>query len=299
MSMKKWVYVVFLAAVLLFIGCESDEEADEEVDEEKEYNSQNYTVQMFNNLKELNEVVAWSTDPVGEQFWDVFGKFRHLYDLTDDENKLLGRWYTFIEGGEGPTRYFFPNKLFIGRVSTHTYAYKQRPEVVIDNMYGVWGIEDGKVMVTIYGYTKYNTKEDRDGHRGYDKCEPYRVEIININAVNPIGYTVAAFNYLPLPAELKPQVIRLKLRPLDRELKKAQYARHVVSYGGIDPDWRDYGAFNYFPAMALRKLSGEELVKSRDLMREVFKDFRRRIIIDISDYGGLSKQFPDDFPKLK
>jgi hypothetical protein len=284
MKRRSTILGLLLAVGLLMIACTV----------EMKYNLQPYEVKKV-SLEELKEFAFGHTTPIGEWFWDTFNKFRQMYALSDDEDKLLGRWESFEDWGTTPGYSFFPNKLFVGDVFTYYYALKTRPNARLVNVIGTWEIKNGKVTVAIYGCLFETHREGFGYDYEYQTCKPYDVNVIKIGHVDPIGYTLRAFKYMPLPKELKNDLVKGKV--LFSDLKRQQSARylsdlHVITNYNF-PDY-SYYHFNFFPAMALRNLTGKEIAQSPGLLMEVFKGFQ----FGSYSYHDLSMEFPKEFPEL-
>jgi len=275
--------VFILVILLLFVTCFYNEE--------KEYNNQRYLIHRYTLAEIQKASINISINPVGEQFWSVFGKFQNEYTLTDNENELLGKWMAFKKWGTMPIFYFFPNKLFIGDINIYDYVFKDKKENKLDKMIGEWFIINDKVNVVIYGYLN-KIVNDQNTVFEYNICTPYNIELINTDAIDPFGYTRKAFYYLPLPRELRRKVEKQKMEN-SRELIRDQSAR-FLSVFPTSPVSRGYGFFNFFPSMSLRKLTGKEIAKSPELLMDIFENFK----INIWSYQRLSIENPEKFPEL-
>jgi hypothetical protein len=279
----KYLIIWGIAAALVLSTCAG---------EEKAYNEQAYTVEKY-TLEKLQRFQD-GLDPIGENFWDIFKRYESQYSLSDDENKLLGDWASFKEWGTFPRLSFFPNRLFIADINMYNFVLRKNSTAAINQIMGEWYISDDRVKVTIYGYIVWE-KEKKVYE--YALCAPYEVDLINIQDVDPIGYTLKAFNYISVPEEIKK--IAKKTRSTYPKLKKDQSARHLSSIdiftdsGGPE---HDYGLFNFFPVMAKRKLSGRQIARSPELVMEVFKNFEFNEVY--WSYEKLSEKFPEEFPEL-
>jgi hypothetical protein len=100
----------------------------------------------------------------------------------------------------------------------------------------------------------------------YFSVAPYEVELININDVDPGGYTRKPFNPYILPEELRSQIII----PSEAR-KKVVMVRSIYNIGVITRSGRPEKNYRYLsiaPEMAAENLSGLDIVTDPALMEK-------------------------------
>jgi hypothetical protein len=121
----------------------------------------------------------------------------------------------------------------------------------------------------MYRFRSSSRPTDTSGRNlEYFSITPYEVELININDVDPGGYTRKPFNRFILPAELRSQInipSRAKKRVI---MVRTIYSIHVITNSGR-PE-KNYGYLSIVPEMAAENLSGLDIVSDPVLVEKFF-----------------------------
>jgi hypothetical protein len=205
-------------------------------------------------------------NPLGTHFWEEFGDLKDKYNLTDTESKMLGAW-SGLEKNIARSFYFYPNGLFMVGFGTH--KYKNKENRYLAEGYGIWEVRNDKLVVTMYRFQSSSRRTETSGRNlEYFSVTPYEAELININDVDPDGYTRKPFKYFILPAEL-----RSKIDVPSDVREKTVMVRSIYSILVItNSRWpkKDYGYLSIVPEMAAENLSGLDIVTNPALVEKFF-----------------------------
>jgi hypothetical protein len=220
-------------------------------------------------LEELKKAV--NGDSMGVLFWDEFPELEAQYALSPQESALLGDWcYRFedsmkiIYNGYN----FFPNKLFILGFGDQSYKLKDRDEIFLDKAVGTWEVINDRVRIKIYAIiTEDKTISDYRLGKELLEIEPYEIDLININHIDPIGYTRRPINKEVLSGELKKLVDINNEEKVYDLLARSIYVWFFITQSG-QPE-KNYLCFEIVPEMAERNLSGLEVATNPGLIKEL------------------------------
>lgn len=207
----------------------------------------------YKQLQEFTDVL----NPLGTYFWDEFISLKGKYQLTVNESMILGRWNGF-DKTSGCSYQFFPNKLVIANVKGHDF--KDNPNISLGTLVGTWSIENSILEMTVFGYYTFGGTT-----RKYIKCTQYKINIVDISDIDPIGYSKK-----PMAIILIPEELRDKLDPSTMRFKPVRLARSLVSYNPLKEGDVTYGYFNHVEEMARRNLTGEQIANNPELVYEFF-----------------------------
>jgi hypothetical protein len=199
--------------------------------------------------------------PLGTPFWDEFGGLRDKYKLTDTESKILGEW-NGLETNITRSFYFYPNGFFMVGLGSH--YYKNNRNRYLSQGYGVWEVRGNILVVTMYSfYSDFRKTETSGRNPEFFTVKPYEVKLINMNDVDPGGYTRKPFERFILPEELRP---RIHIPPEARKkaiMVRSIYTIHVITNSG-KPE-KNYGFLKVVPEMAAKDLSGLDIAANPEL----------------------------------
>jgi hypothetical protein len=224
--------------------------------------------------EELQEMFYDSLTPVGAYFWDDFGRYRNLYNLSDEESMILGNWHSY----GGGAYHFFPNHLFVFRGFC---SFKDDPAKLLEVVMGTWTIRGNAVYIRIYGVDISTGREeyfyDTAATHEYTTVEPYDVKLINIRDIHPNGYITKPFTGIKIPGFLRGK-LQTK-RPLgtgkieDDNIPKGLYAlRTLYTIHPISDTGKRhaYGFFSLLPLMVKDGVSGLDIVTNPALVDKYF-----------------------------
>jgi hypothetical protein len=198
-------------------------------------------------------------NPLGTYFWDEFEDLEEKYALSDEESMILGAWNGF-EKQSAVKYYFYPNKLFFAYFRGHAYLSSQKK--YLGQLFGVWYIENEKLLVRIMGIQTFEEEFC------YQAIEPYISEVISISDIDPIGYTRKPMAIIKIPED-----IRKQLDPKTMRYKPVRMARSLYSINPLSKENSvSYGYFKHVEEMARRNLTGEQIANSPELVNEFFGD---------------------------
>jgi hypothetical protein len=219
-------------------------------------------------LEELKK--AANDDSTGVWFWDEFPDLEAQYALSPQESALLGDWFYSFDYSEQIIYngyYFFPNKLFLLDFESKIYKVRNRDAVFLNRAIGIWEVINDRVKIKIYAIiTKNESIRDYRMSKELLEIDPYEIDFININDIDPIGYTRRPINKEVLSGELK--------RLVDINGEKKVYdllARNIYLWDFVSPNGsgKDYGHFEIVPEMAERNLSGLDVATNPELIKEL------------------------------
>jgi hypothetical protein len=220
--------------------------------------------------RELQETMSDPAIVAGVYFWDEFGQYRDLYNLSEEESMLLGRWYTY----GGGTYYFFPNRLFV--FCGPLRRFKDDPARLLEGVLGTWSIKRNTVYVRIFGVDVSTGKEasffDTAAKHEYLMIDPYDQKIIDIREIHPNGYAKKFFNNdIEVPKSLKEKLIHNRPSELPRKRSEGIPA----GIGAVRYIYRSelntsYGFLRLVPHMAEDNVSGMDIVTNPALFDEYF-----------------------------
>lgn len=124
---------------------------------------------------------------------------------------------------------------------------------------GIWFINNGILNVKIIG-NLYWEKESI-----YRFCGLTESQLINIEDIDPIGYTKTPMVLVTIPEDIRKQLSKKILKQ-----KSVRMARSLVSYNPFKEGDVSYGYFKYVEEMARENLSGEEIANSPELVHRFF-----------------------------
>jgi hypothetical protein len=208
--------------------------------------------------------------PMGTYFWDEFKDLEMQYGLTEEESKLLGKWVN-LTCETGPIYFyyaFFPNKLFVLSFPFEGFQVRGSNEKYFNKAVGTWELVDAIVRVTIYAVIVDDKKID-DWLKRKEILfveQPYSIDVINIDDIDPMGYTKRSVNDTVLSRELRKKVVVKEKNKTTNLLMRNVYSTDVITNTG-KPE-KNYGYFTKVPEMAQKKLSGMDIVSSPKLIEE-------------------------------
>ena len=205
----------------------------------------------YEQLQKFTDVL----NPLGTYFWDEFPELKAKYNLSNEESMILGAW-SGLEQPSVATYWFFPNKLFY---MLREVYYPHGKKKYMGALIGIWFINNGILNVKIIG-NLYWEKESI-----YKFCEPTESQLINVEGIDPIGYTKT-----PMALATIPENIRKQLSKKTFKQKPVRMARSLVSYNPLKEGDFSYGYFKYVEEMARENLSGEEIANSPELVHRFF-----------------------------
>jgi hypothetical protein len=230
-------------------------------------------------IKEFEEFKEYYDDglsPIGTYFWEEFSDIEQKYNLTHNENKLLGEWMNMsTETGDKNNRYiFFPNKLFILYFSYNNFQIIDTEKKYFSKAIGTWEIANDMVRITVYSIiTKDETKDIINSYSDNKEYfiieQPYTVDFINIHEIDERGFTKRQINDAILSKELQRKVRTINFGKTNRLYARTVYvlsplARDTLT-GGL---MKLYGYFEIVPDMAQENISGFELVTTPELIEK-------------------------------
>jgi hypothetical protein len=275
--MKKMGLCLLVAAVLLSCGkakgneetaapaaadmAEKHEEAYDTPAQPDKGESVHYT------RKELNE--KFNPDglfPLGVYFWDEFGFLKSLYDSSEAESEILGRWGGFDVDWTLFNNYygFYPNKLFIVFFQPRDYCFYAARDIYLDMGLGVWEIENNKVVARLYCFV---SEKHRTEIKNIIPITPYRFEVIDMEYIDPAGYSRRPFNRFKLPVELEDRI-----KVSDNVKNEYLMVRRVYGINTLSND-KNYLQFDGVPDMAREGVSGLDIVQSPELIKKYLWNF--------------------------
>jgi hypothetical protein len=211
-------------------------------------------------------------DSIGVNFWDEFNAYEFQYNLTPDESMLLGKWYAIDTNDVFNSYSFFPNKFFILYFNYENYKVKDRDEVYFEKALGTWKIDRGVVTIKIYAViTRNHLIDDMVAGRDLFFVEPYEIDFINSNDLDPTGYTRRPVNAKILSKELQKMVEVKKPNKTSNRMVRNIYAMDYITNTGR-PE-KNYGYFSIIPELARENISGQDLVTSPELIRRYIFPF--------------------------
>src|SRR4030042_5096538 len=181
--MKKY-RLMAIVLMLIFSACIQDADADSE---------KIRTADELFRFKEKNFVPNHS-------FYDEFPEYKNVYKFNQNDEEIIGPWSSLAdEKKESLFSYiFYPNNLFIG----NTFISTKRENTYLSIIIGLWSVENDILVATIYTFQYVEIKGESRIY-SYEDCKPYRVELININDLDSIGYSRRAFKELSLPENVR------------------------------------------------------------------------------------------------
>ena len=99
----------------------------------------------------------------------------------------------------------------------------------------------------------------------YRFCGPTESQLINIEDIDPIGYTKTPMALVTIPEDIRKQLSKKTLKQ-----KSVRMVRSLVSYNPLKEGDVSYGYFKYVREMARENLSGEEIANSPELVHRFF-----------------------------
>jgi hypothetical protein len=244
--MKEKLAVIGLLLLFFLGGCDLQEE-------------------IIYTLDDLRE--ASSGESIGVSFWDEFNDYKTQYSLTPDESMLLGEWYGIGIQDVFNSYSFFPNKFFILYFNYENYKVQNTDETYFGKALGTWEIDNNTVTIKIYTIiTRNHLIRDRIAGRDLFFVEPYEIDVININDVDPIGYTRRPINADILSRELQKMVEIKEPNRTKNLFMRSIYSMDYVTSSG-KPE-KNYDYFNIVPELAKENIPGLDLATDPDLIRK-------------------------------
>jgi hypothetical protein len=220
-------------------------------------------------LEELKK--AAESDSTGAWFWDEFPDLEERYDLSPQESALLGDWcYNFEDSTHIIYHgyYFFPNKLFILNFGPQNYKIKNSDTIFLNKAVGTWEVINNRVSIKIYTIiTRNDAISDYRSNKELFEIEPYEIDFIDINDIDPIGYTKRPINKEVLSGELKRLVDINREKKVYDILVRDIYSWDFITRSGL-PE-KNYGYLKITPEMAERNLSGLDVATNPELIEEL------------------------------
>jgi hypothetical protein len=159
-------------------------------------------------------------------------KFKDIYNLDAEESEILGRWRAVGFKYFTNVYYFYPNKLFITYLPLKDYSFTGK-KWYLGKGIGVWELRNGKIIATIYSFTKEN-----DNEKELIPVAPYEIEIVDIKYINSAGYSEKSFNTFELPPELI-----TKVTPPENSDGEYFWVRMLYFINTVGPSTKNYGYF--------------------------------------------------------
>jgi hypothetical protein len=202
---------------------------------------------------------------MGVYFWDEFNDLEALYNLTENESKLLGKWMNITYKNLSNNYYtFYPNKLFILGFFYENIQITDAEKMYFNKAVGTWEIAGGIVRITIYAIVTADRKLDWRNNKGVFFVEnPYTVDFININNIGREGFTKRPINDTVLSEELKQMVTVIKPNRTNN-----LYARNVYTINLVPPLGKNYNYFRIVPDLARENLTGLEVATNPELIEK-------------------------------
>ena len=209
--------------------------------------------------------------PMGTYFWDEFKDLKVQYGLTEEESKVLGKWVNLIHTYEDivyNSYAFFPNKLFVLSFSFKNFQITGSEEKYFNKAIGIWELIGDKVRITIHAILVENAKinDERKNKEILFIERPYSIDVININDIDPIGYTKQSINDTILSKELRNMVVIKEKNKTKNLLMRNVYFMNVITNSGKME--KNYGYFTRVPEMAQKNLSGMDIATSPELIEK-------------------------------
>jgi hypothetical protein len=225
-----------------------------------------YTLEEFQEL--TREFTDDSLYPMGTYFWDEFKELEAQYRFSQSESKLLGKWVNLtVETGPIYVYYnFFPNKLFVLRFCLENFEVANSEAKYFDKAIGTWELAGDTVRITIYAIIIEDTSVD-DNRKNKEILfveQPYSIDVININDIDPLGFTRRPINDAVLSRELLKKVKIKEKNKTNNLMMRNVYSVDVITNTG-KPE-KNYGYFRRVPEMARENLSGLDIVTNSDLI---------------------------------
>jgi len=226
--------------------------------------------------EELNEKLddTGGYYPFGTYFWDEFGSLQDIYGLDSKESEILGYWRAF--DGNTTKAYnsysFYPNRLL--RVYFDDLGhFRDEPNRYLRMAVGVWDIRDGKVIATIFFLIAEENQGIIQGEYKYKQSVmetvPYEIEIVDLNSIDPVGYSRRPFNYFELTAEMKDTI------NLRENTGKDWLMVRYLYYIGILSVTKEYASnFKLVPEMAELGISGMDIMRDQEMFKRYVWGFK-------------------------
>ena len=131
----------------------------------------------------------------------------------------------------------------------------------MDALIGIWYVEDNVLTIKVIAINIYE-----NGYK-YIPVTPYISHLINIEDIDPIGYTKKPMAIAAIPKDIKKQ-----LDPKTMRYKPVRMVRSLYSIRPLNSKGNNisYGYFKYVRQMAKENLSGEQIANSPELVHRFF-----------------------------
>jgi hypothetical protein len=143
-----------------------------------------------------------------------FPKAFLFYQLTKDEDIVVGKWLTIVNA-QNSTFIFYPNKVVVFR-----FLRELDDNYEIFTMAGIWKIENSILKITVS--KAYQQQNDELTHRA---IQSFDVNLIAIADFSTDGFSIKPFNLIPVPSEL------------------GIYESQVFEFGKVAPAYRYFGEY--------------------------------------------------------
>ena len=223
----------------------------------------------FYTYEQLQEFSREGSIPIGVKFWDEFKAYEHLYNLDEIESQILGHWEEMVvPAGLEPTYVFYPNHLFI---TSRQMAIDKKNGHASFEM-GTWYIRNGILYVQMHGFMYWI-----DERRVFEPYEPQEYELIDVNDLSPLGYSIGPVAAIPFGQSNYKLKLYGKNYPKFWHPTPCRRYKSIYTlpgpYAGIDlTPGKHYGWLSIFPAMAETGMSAEELFIHSDVLEKLFSE---------------------------
>jgi hypothetical protein len=200
-------------------------------------------------------------------FYDEFPEYKGIYRFNGKEEEVIGEWIELAgEKNQSLFSYvFYPNNLFIA----NSYIMTQNEKTYLSHSIGIWSIEKNILMATIFTFQYVETKGESFDY-SYEACQPYKVELINTNDIDAIGYSRKVFKEL-----LFPESVNKKLNLANKSYGPVHRFRQFYIKDILSAEKeKDYGYFKLLPVIVNKRLSGIEMVSDQTTIRDFLENHR-------------------------
>lgn len=242
-------------------------------------------------------------------FEEAFPKIKHKFNLTPEENKIVGRWEGLGEIIDDINMYketyrpvFYPNKLLLIKCSIKLNPdEKDRlKRKYLSFFYGTWSIDGSMVKGKIKGVGVELGKTGYYGKYIYsfiNLTNELNVDLIDLNDIHPQSYTLKPFRAIMMPEEVYSLKIFDNLPEVKEEIKKSGMDKEISERLRIFKDSLAYkiyyglpvvggegpidNYFEYIEEMQDKGITGEMIVDEPERYRKYLELYN--IIFGLSD----------------